>query len=164
MNKETNEEPKIELVNLKKQYSGNKKEKNKLIKDCLNDIKYKKTKHYNKFRKLKKINGILKSGINALNAASVCSLVISMSPVSIISLIVALTTTSISTVTSAIVTAYELENKLHSHQVSYLQYTDIYRDISSKLFRNHLSSEDYDIMLSEINNRLSIIEDTELPI
>ena len=159
-----NNKPNIEIVELKKEYSGNKEQKYKLISEFLNEIKYKKSKHYNKFRKLKKLNGILKSGVNALNAVSVCSLVISMSPMSAITLILALTTTSISTITTAIMSAYELENKMHSHQVSYLQYTDIYRDISRKLFKNHLSSEDYDNMLSEINNSLSIIEDTELPI
>lgn len=60
--------------------------------------------------------------------------------------------------------AYEIENKFHSHQTSYLQYVDVHRDLSARMFRNGLSSQDLDNILSELNSRLGLIEDNSLPI
>ena len=138
--------------------------KMKMIKDILKEISIKKKIHYKKFYKFKKINTFCKSFINGLNAVSVCSLILTFSPGSIALVITALSATSLSAITSAIHTSTDVEGKVHSHNTSYLQYTDIYRDISARLFRNHLQSEDLDILLSEINARLGLIEDQSLPI
>lgn len=138
--------------------------KKKMIKNILKDIDKKKELHYKKYSKYKKINTTFKSIINFLNSVSVCSLVLSFSPVSSPVLIIALSTTTISGLSSAAISAYELEHKIHSHNTSYLQYTDIYRDISARLRRNGLSSQDLDNMLTEINSRLGLIEDQSLPV
>ena len=64
------------------------KNKIKVFKDILANIKKKKDKHYKKYKKLKCINNFLKVGVNILNAGSICSLVISymgMTPVIVIS-------------------------------------------------------------------------------
>ena len=71
---------------------------------------------------------------------------------------------SISTVGSVIARVYDLPSKYHSAQTSYLQYADLYRDIRNRIARNHLSSEDYDLLLTEINSRLGLIEDQCLPL
>lgn len=65
-----------------KEYEGYKKEKVDMINGFLRDVKIRKTKHYKKFSSLKKINGVLKSFVNALNAISVCSMVLTFTPVS----------------------------------------------------------------------------------
>ena len=147
-----------------KEYEGYKKEKVDMINGFLRDVKIRKTKHYKKFSSLKKINGVLKSFVNALNAISVCSMVLTFTPVSPVCLIIALSTTSISAIISAVMSAYEIENKFHSHQTSYLQYVDVHRDLSACMFRNGLSSQDLDNILSELNSRLGLIEDNSLPI
>jgi hypothetical protein len=137
----------------------NKDKKLDLIKKVLKDIKKKKKEHHNKYVKLNNINTMLKTFIAVLNTISVCSLVLSFFPLSIVCQIISLSSTSMSAIISSIISAYELEHKLHSNQTSYLQYTDVLRDMSARIYRNGLSSEDLDYMLSEINSRLGLIED-----
>jgi magnesium-transporting ATPase (P-type) len=138
----------------------NKDIKLNLIKQVLQDVKKKKKEHYKKYVKLNNINTMLKTFVAVLNTISVCSLVLSFFPLSIVCQIISLSSTSISAIISSVVSAYELEHKLHSNQTSYLQYTDVLRDMSARIYRNGLSSEDLDYMLSEINSRLGLIEDT----
>ena len=143
---------------------SNYKIKMAMIKNILKDVNDKKNKHYKKYSKYRKINTLSKSGINLLNSISVCSLVLAFTPISPAVLILALTTTTISGVSSAGLSAFELEHKIHSHNTSYLQYTDLYRDVSARIRRNGLNSEDLDILLTEMNSRLGLIEDQSLPI
>mgnify|MGYP001626869460 CR=1 FL=1 len=138
--------------------------KTNMIKDILKDVDKRKVKHYKKYSKYRKINTITKSCINACNAISVCSMILTFTPVSPAVLIVALSATTCSGVSSAVLNAFELDHKIHSHNTSYLQYTDIHRDISARIRRNNLTSEDLDILLTEINSRLGLIEDQSMPI
>ena len=108
--------------------------------------------------------GIFKSLINALNAISVSSLILSYTEEDKYYDKIALSTTSLSGVISAITSTVNIEQKSHSHNTSYLQYTDIYRDVSARLLRNGMNGNDLDNLLSEINNRMGLIEDNSLPI
>jgi len=135
-----------------------------LIKGILEDVKNKKQAHYKCFSHYKKINTVVKSVVNALNAVSVCSMVLTFTPVSPAIMIVALSATSISTVASAVHSSTDIEGKVHSNNTSYLQYTDLYRDISARLLRNGMNSLDLDNLLTEINSRMGLIEDQSLPI
>ena len=139
-------------------------DKKNMVKDILKNVKKRKIEHYKKWKKLNKINSIARACVNGLNAISVCSLVLSLTPASPIFMAVALGSTSISSILSAVTTAYELENKVHSHQTSYLQYSDIYRDVSARLLRNNITSEDLDVLLVELNVRLGLIEDNSRPL
>jgi len=139
-------------------------EKIDLVRKTLADIKNKKLIHYRCFSKYKKINTIIKSFVNTLNALSVCSMVLTFTPVSDEIMILALSSTSISGILSAISSSVDFENKEHSHNTSYLQYTDIFRDMTARLLRNGLSSTDLDNLLSELNDRVGLIEDHSLPI
>lgn len=139
--------------------TDNYKGKVKMIKQILDDVKKRKYKHYSRFGKYKKINTFTKSLINALNAVSVCSMVLTFTPVSKVVVFVALSATSISTITSAVNSSTDVEGKVHSHNTSYLQYTDLYRDVSARLLRNGMSSLDLDNLLTEINSRMGLIED-----
>ena len=144
-------------------YSKNYRLKSRLIKHDLKNIKSRKCKHYKRFTKLKKICTIVKTIINLFNSISVCSLVLSFQTHDIV-IILALTSTSLSSLLSAVLQTTELENKIHSHHTSYLQYSDVYREINARLKRNGLSSNDLDVMLSELNTRLGLIEDGSLPV
>ena len=104
----------IELIETPNNYMG----KIELIRHILEDIKKRKNTHYKKFGKLKKVNTFIKSFVNGLNAISVCSLVLSLTPSSAITLIISLTATSISGITSAISSSMDLEGKIHSHNTS----------------------------------------------
>ena len=139
-------------------------DKKKLIRQILDDVKKRKTQHYKQFGKYKSINTFTKSLVNGLNAVSVCSMVLTFMPVNPVFLIVALSCTSISAISSAVHSSTDIEGKVHSHNTSYLQYTDLYRDISARLLRNNLSSEDLDNLLTEINSRMGLVEDHSEPI
>lgn len=143
--------------------SRNYRLKSKLIKNDLKNIKSKKGIHYKKFSKLKKVCTIVKTIINLFNSISVCSLVLSFQTSDIV-IILALTSTSLSSLLSAVLQTTELDNKIHSHHTSYLQYSDVYREVNARLKKNGLSSNDLDIMLSEMNTRLGLIEDNSLPV
>ena len=86
----------------------------------MEDVKKKKQAHYKQFGKYKKINIFSKSVINALNALSVCSMVLSFTPISHTVMIVALSATSISSITSAVNSSTDIEGKVHSHNTSSL--------------------------------------------
>ena len=153
-------EVEVKLIETPDNYTG----KKELIKDILNDVKKRKTQHYKQFGKYKKINTFTKSLVNGLNAVSVCSMVLTFMPSNPAVIIIALCATSISAITSAVHSSTDVEGKLYSHNTSYLQYTDLYRDISARLLRNNLTSEDLDNLLSEINARMGLVEDHSEPI
>ncbi len=136
----------------------------KLIKSILDDIKKRKDSHYKNFGSYKNLSMYSKSLINTLNAVSICSMVITFTPVNPAILILALSTTTLSSLASALHSAIDIDFKTHSHNTSYLQYNDTYREVSARLLKNGLSSDDLDLMLYELNNRLNIIEDSSLPI
>lgn len=154
------EEVELKLIETPNNYN----DKVEMIRSILDDVKKRKCKHYKQFGKYKKINTFTKSLVNALNAISVCSMVLTFTPVSPVILVVALSATSISGISSAVHSSTDIEGKFHSHNTSYLQYTDLYRDVSARLLRNGMSSFDLDNLLTEINARMGLIEDHSLPI
>lgn len=154
------EEVELKLIETPNNYN----DKVEMIRCILDDVKKRKKEHYKQFGKYKKINTFTKSLVNALNAISVCSMVLTFTPVSPVILVVALSATSISGISSAVHSSTDIEGKFHSHNTSYLQYTDLYRDVSARLLRNGMSSFDLDNLLTEINARMGLIEDHSLPI
>ena len=142
----------------------NYKQKIKMIREILGEIKKNKQKHYMRFRKMKQHSTLIKTSVNGLNAVSVCSIVLSLDPTSPVSVIIALSSTTLSGIITAVSSAFEFEHKVHSHQTSYLQYSDVYREVSAHIHRNGLSSSDLDKILGDLNSRLSLIEDSSLPV
>jgi hypothetical protein len=164
--KQTDHEPEhtidinVELQPLNNNYTS----KVKLIKSILDDIKKRKDAHYKNFGVYKNLSMYSKSLINTLNAISICSIVVNFTPINPGVIILALSSTTLSGLTSALQSAIDLDFKTHSHNTSYLQYGDAYREVSARLLKNGLTSDDLDLMLYELNNRLNIIEDSSLPI
>ena len=75
---------------------------------------------------------------------------------------IALGTTSVSATLSALSQALGVEQKTESHNSTYLALSDLTRDFSARLLRNHLTSDDLDTLLGELNARISLIEDAAL--
>ena len=138
--------------------------KMKLIKDSLNDIKERKKSHSALHNKYRKMNTVVKGFVNTLNAVSVCSMVLTFTPISDMIMLSALASTSVSSVLSAMTSAIDLEEKISSHNTSCLQYNDIYRETQALVLRNGLSSTDLDVLISQMNEKISLIEDRSLPI
>jgi hypothetical protein len=154
----------IELVVKDSKPPSNYDGKVRFINSILAEIKIRKQKHYKKVSLYKKINTTVKAIINGLNAVSVCSIIVGMTPISSFIMILALTTTTVSGISTAVIQSIDLEEKLQSHNTSNLHYNDLFRDISGRILRNGLSSEDLDSILGELNARLSLIEDSSPPI
>ena len=136
-------------------------EKRQMIEILIKEICKRRDKHRKVFIKLKKRNSFAKVLMNVCSAISVSSLVISMTPLSPVFLIVSLVSTSIGSLSLAAVTGYQLSQKLENHARSHLLYSDLIRDYSAKLRRNHLTSVEYDDILDELNNRINLIESCE---
>ena len=150
----------VQLIEKPTNYNG----KIDLIQSILQDVNKRKQIHYKHYRRYKKASSIFKASVNSLNAVSVCSIIISLSPILPVATIIALSTASTSGVIHALYTSLDIESKIYSHNTSNLQYNDLFRDISARLLRNGMSSTDLDGLLTEINTRISLIEDSSLPI
>jgi hypothetical protein len=86
----------IELVVKDTKPPSNYDGKVRFINSILAEIKIRKQKHYKKVSLYKKINTTVKAIINGLNAVSVCSIIVSMTPISPFVMILALTTSTVS--------------------------------------------------------------------
>ncbi len=132
-----------------------------MVKEMLHDIKLKQNENYKKWKKLKRVKSIIRPILSGLNTVSITSIVLSLSPLAPIMLIIALSSSSISTIGNVVVNTYELEQKIHSYNQTYLQYSGLYRDTYATIKRNHLTSEQYDDILSDLNARIGLIQDND---
>ena len=135
--------------------------KHGLVKEMLHDIKLKENDNYRKWKKLKRVKNIVRPLLNGLNTISITSIVISISPILPIMMFVALASSSIAALGNVVTNSYELERKIQSYHQSYLQYGNLHRTTSAVLKRNNLSSEQYDDILDDINNQMSLILDND---
>lgn len=144
---------------MSEQYPENIQNKKNTIEKLLKDINFKSMKYYKRYKKLKKITKILKGLITALNAVSVSSIILMLNPISPVFMFTALVSSSISGIIQAVISSIEIENMYNSDNTSYLQYTDLFRNINNILLKNNLSSNDFDNLLVSINEKLGLIED-----
>jgi hypothetical protein len=98
-----------------------------------------------------------------LNTISITSIVLlySENPTT---LVVCTVTSSLSAVGTAVHSVLGLESKFHSHQTSYLQFTDLYDTYQAELLRDPITGEDLDRILHEMNTSLGIIRDNCEPL
>ena len=134
-----------------------------LIDKQMKRVKLMKTIHFQKFRKLKRLDVIFKSIVNALNTVSVTGLVLNFTG-NPFSLYISTTTSTISAIMTAILSVANLASKYHSHQTSYLQFIDLYDTINAELVKENLNGEQLDLLLEKLNVRINIILDTCEPI
>lgn len=131
------------------------------VENILKEIDMKRKINFKKFKRLKIISNFLVITSSTLNAISVSSIVLSLGPHLPVFVILSLCTASVGGLINMATLAAGLNQKIMAYNVSSHQYADLYRDIAITLKRNHLSSEDYDNLLIDINHRLTLIEDSE---
>lgn len=132
-----------------------------LIHKIIKEMTLRRNKHKKILIKLKRINNVSSVFSNVMNVVSVTGIILTFSPLSPVFLIVSLCSSGLSGITNACTTAYKLLDKITDHNRSYLQYSNIIRDVNLKIKRNHLDSEGYDDIIVDINTILSLIEDSE---
>jgi hypothetical protein len=131
------------------------------VENLLKEIEMKRKINHKKFRRLKIVSNCLVVTSSTLNAISVSSIVLSLGPHLPAFVILSLCATSFGGLINVATLAAGLNQKIMAYNVSSHQYADLYRDIAITLKRNHLTSEDYDNLLIDINHRLTLIEDSE---
>ena len=135
-----------------------------LINHLLDELVSKKVSYLKSWRKLRKVHDFLESFLIGCNSVAITNLVITLTVINPVTLIVGSVFSAISTIGSAAKTAYRLQEKVETLKTSYQQLADLEREVRAVLVKNHLSSEQYDTLLTDINHRLALIEDSALPL
>jgi hypothetical protein len=132
-----------------------------LICKTIRDLVIRRKKHKQILIKLKRINNMSRVFTNVMNTISITGIVLTLSPVSPIFIIVSLCSSSLAALTNACTIAYKLTDKIEDHNRTYLQYSNIIRDVNLKIKKNHLTSGGYDNIIEDLNTCISLIEDAE---
>jgi prefoldin subunit 5 len=136
----------------------------KLIDDLVHEISRKKVKYMKRWRKLKKVHDVTESVLICCGSIAITNLVITLALINPVTLIIGSVFSAISTVGSATKNAYRLQEKIDSLKTTYQQLSELEREVRSVLVKNHLTSEEYDQLLTDINHRLALIEDSAVPL
>ena len=140
-----------------------KQAKLRLLRKHCQDMQQKSRVYYKRFCTLKRRSQCVEAVLMGLAAVTTSTIFITWLGRPDI-MVASAVCSSAATVSSAVARVYDLPSKYQSAQTSWLQYGDLHRDITNRLYRNHLSSEDLDVMLTELNARLGLIEDQSLPV
>lgn len=141
-----------------------KKNKRELIYKILGEVSLKKKAYFKKMAKLKRLDDSLEVVITGCGAVAVSSLIATIATINPVTLIIGAVFSSVSTVGGAMKRVYNTQGKYESCKTTFNQLSDLERESRAVLVRNHLESNDLQNLLDDINNRLSLIEDTACPI
>lgn len=144
--------------------SGKLPSKRSLINSLLEEIAAKKRLYHRKMCYYKKADDISEACIIGSGSIAASSLFITITTINPVALIVGTAFTSASTIGSAIKRVLNVTNKYEMCKTTYTQLADLERETRAVLVRNHLESKDLQNLLDDVNNRLSLIEDSALPI
>lgn len=135
-----------------------------LIKNQLNEIRILKDKHQHKSDKLKKLDDIAETLIISFGSISTSLIIIGLSSLNPIIIATGSAFGFVSTIMSVVKKTLDFNGKHISHKNTANTLSDIYRDTNITLGKNGLSNDDKAHILNDISHRLSIIENSSLPI
>ena len=138
--------------------------KKQLIDDLLTEVKAKRINYHKKMLRYKKLDDVTEALLIGCDAIGVSSLFITLQNLNMETMIIATTFSTIGSVGGAIKRVVNLVGKFESFKTSYNQLSDLERESRIILARNHLTSNDCEDLLNSISQRLSLIEDSSLPI
>ena len=132
----------------------------KTLKDIKYKTLYKSSVHKKQYIKLKKYDDYINIGTTFLNASAITLIVcfFTIPPCIIASGVLS----GFSFILSSIQKTYNLKDRSESHRLSCYQYKDISREVNTTLLRNHMNSNEYQNFIEYINDKISIIEDSEI--
>lgn len=134
-----------------------------MIRQRLDRIQSRQTEHFRLFKRLTSVNTNLKALINVLNTISVTSMVLTFSG-TYTTLVVCAVSNSLSALCTAVLSVVRLDDKVHSHQTSYLQFVEIYDTYIAELLIDDLNGSDLDRILGDLNTKVGLILDKCEPI
>jgi len=127
----------------------------------LKDICFNQSKKYKlRYRKLKHRSDMIDVATSSMTA-SVIALTISGFVIPPL-LIVSCSLTGLSFVIQQGQKTYQFKRKYIQHSITITQYDALAREIISVLYRNHMTSNEYDEFIDAMNDKLALIDDTRI--
>ena len=138
--------------------------KRKILKTHLINIKRLKESHKKKYLKLKRVHDISTSLFAGLSTITTSSIVLTFASVNPVFMIVGCVSSSIATIGVASVKAYQLSRKVDTAKTAIDNYSALEREINLVLSKKDLSESKIELIICDINNRLTMLEDITNPI
>ena len=135
-----------------------------LILKLLDEVQIKKQIYSKKMIQLKKIYYITEAVLIACGGISMSNLLVTVAIINPVTLIIGSVFASINAVGSAVKRVVDVKAKFESTKTTVNQLSDLERETRAVLTRNHLEKKDLQNLLDDMNNRLSLIEDSSLPL
>jgi len=139
-------------------------EKQVLLNNLIKEIDSKKNLYEKKTIKLKNIDNILEIVISFMSVSSTSVLIIGLTHLNPVLLICGTVLSSLSGILNAVKNVSGIQRKIEIHKTTYLNLKELSRESKIILARNHLTSDDKINLLNDISNRLSLIDDSSIPI
>jgi len=139
-------------------------EKQALLNNLIKEIDSKKNLYEQKTIKLKNIDSILEMIISFMSVSSTSVLVIGLTHLNPVLLICGTVLSSLSGILNAVKNVSGIQRKIEIHKTTFLNLKELSRESKIILARNHLTSDDKINLLNDISNRLSLIDDSSIPI
>ena len=135
-----------------------------LILKLLDEVQMKKAIYRKKMIRLKNLDDASEAILMACGAISVSNLFVTVATINPVTLIIGSVFASVNAVGSAIKRVVDVKAKFESCKTTVNQLSELDRETRAVLARNHLEKKDLQNILDDVNHRLSLIEDTALPI
>lgn len=135
-----------------------------LILKLLDEVSVKKQIYRRKMIKLKRLDDTSEAVLIACGAISVSNLFVTVATINPVTLLIGSVFASVNAVGGAIKRVIDVKAKYESCKTTYNQLSDLDRETRAVLVRNHLEKKDLQHILDDVNNRLSLIEDSALPV
>ena len=135
-----------------------------MIINLLDEVQGKKKAYRKKMITYKKIDDVSEGVLIGCGAISISSLFVTVATINPITLIIGSVFASINGVGSAVKRVMDFKAKYESCKATYNQLGDLDRETRAVLVRNHLEKKDLQNILDDVIHRLSLIEDSSLPI
>jgi hypothetical protein len=130
----------------------------------LDEVQQRKNIFRKKMVQLKKIDDTTEAILMSCGAISISNLFVTMATVNPVTLIVGSVFATVNTVGSAVKRVVDIKAKFESCKTTVNQLSDLERETRAVLSRNHLEKKDLESILDDMNMRISLIEDSSLPL
>jgi prefoldin subunit 5 len=130
----------------------------------LDEVQQRKNIFRKKMVQLKKIDDTTEAILMSCGAISISNLFVTMATVNPVTLIVGSVFATVNTVGSAVKRVVDIKAKYESCKTTVNQLSDLERETRAVLSRNHLEKKDLESILDDMNMRISLIEDSSLPL
>lgn len=136
------------------------KQKINILRKIMYDCKEKVEIYKKKYRKLKKIDDIIDVSTSFLTGSSITCTVMGMTAPPL--LIASASLSGLAFIMSGVQDKYNLKRRYEQLKMSIQQYSNLIREIIAVLSKNNLTSDEYHNYITEIYDKISLIEDSSL--